>query len=372
MTDAILYGSPLSLFTGRARSYLIKAGIAYRETVHTSAHYNEVVLPKAGGRRGIPTLETETGEVIRDGAAIVDHYEAKSGHGFSPTTPKQNIVSLLFDVIGGEGLLRPAMHYRWNFSDQNHTFLQFHFKTMAPQGPDNTEMAEKFMQSMRNAAQAFGAVPETFELVEGLYGDVLEKLDAHFADQPYLLGGKPSIGDFGLMAPMYGHLGRDPAPLALMQAKAIRVFRWVERMNRPELDVGEFDVQDGAYLAGDEVPETLIAVLKCLAEDFVSETKAAADCINAWIDAQEGLQPGTLVERGVGLGTFDVRGVTVNALAQPFRFYLLKRVQDAYASLDDAGKADVDTMLTACDMRDVLDMKLSREIGTKNNREIWL
>lgn len=372
MTDATLYGSPLSLYTGRARSYLIKAGIPYHETVHTSAHYNDVVLPKAGGRRGIPTLETETGEVIRDGAAIVDHYEAKSGHGFSPQTPKQNIVSLLFDVIGAEGLLRPAMHYRWNFPDQNNAFLQFHFKTMAPQGPDNTAMAEKGMQAMRNAAQAFGAVPETFDLVEALYGETLEALDAHFSDQPYLLGGKPSIGDFGLIAPMYGHLGRDPAPLSMMQAKAIRVLRWVERMNRPEPDVGEFEVQDGAYLSGDEVPDTLITVLKSLAQDFVPETRAVAACINKWIDAQEGLQSGTLVERGVGLGTFEVRGVSINALAQPYRFYLLKRVQDVYAALDDANKADVDAMLTACDMRDVLDMTLTRDIGTKNNREIWL
>lgn len=372
MGTVTLYGSPLSLFTGRARSYLIKAGITYRETVHTSSHYNQVVLPKAGGRRGIPTIETESGDVVRDGAAIIDYYEAKSGHGFSPTTPKQKIVSLLFDVIGAEGLLRPAMHYRWNFPEQNHEFLKFHFKTMAKSGPEQDETAEAFMQQMRNAAQAFGAVPDTFEVVEALYNELLEKLDAHFSAVPYLLGGKPSIGDFGLIAPMYGHLGRDPAPLALMQAKAIRVFRWAERMNRPEPDVGEFEVQDDAYLTGDAVMPTLIDVLKLLAEDFVPETRAAAECINSWIDAQEGLQPGTLVERGVGLGSFKVRGQDINALAQPYRFYLLKRVQDAYAALDDAGKAEVDALLAAGDMSEILDIKLSREIGTKNNREIWL
>lgn len=372
MSEITLYGSPLSLYTGRARSYLIKAGIDYHETIHNSAHYNDVVLPKAGGRRGIPTLETETGEVIRDGAAIIDHYEAKSGHGFSPVTPKQKILSLLFDVIGAEGLLRPAMHYRWNFPDLNHEFLHFHFVTMMPRVPDRVTIAEGAMQQMRGAAEMFGAVPDAFEIIEDLYVGLLEKLNAHFSDQPYLLGGKPSIGDFGMIAPLYGHLGRDPAPLGLMQAKAIRVFRWVERMNRPEPDVGEFEVQNGAWLEGDEIPETLTEVLKSLAEDFVPETRAAADCINGWIDAQEGLQSGTLVERGVGLGTFEIRGVAISALAQPYRFYLLKRVQDAYVSLDAAGRQDVDTLLAACSMSEVLDMKLSRDIGTKNNREVWL
>ncbi len=93
-----------------------------------SQHYNEQVLPKMGGRRSVPVIETETGEVIRDGAAIIDHYEEKSGlRPFSPSTPKQKTLSLLFDVIGAEGLLRPAMHYRWNFPEENLEFLTFIF-----------------------------------------------------------------------------------------------------------------------------------------------------------------------------------------------------------------------------------------------------
>ena len=33
MSKVTLYGSSLSLYTGRARSYLIKAGIPYEETL---------------------------------------------------------------------------------------------------------------------------------------------------------------------------------------------------------------------------------------------------------------------------------------------------------------------------------------------------
>ena len=80
----------------------------------------------------MPVIETETGEVIRDGAAIIDHYEEKNGQRFSPSTPKQRTLSLLFDVIGAEGLLRPAMHYRWNFPEENLEFLRFHFSVLHP------------------------------------------------------------------------------------------------------------------------------------------------------------------------------------------------------------------------------------------------
>lgn len=142
-------------------------------------------------------------------------------------------------------------------------------------------------------------------------------------------------------------------------------------MNRPDLDVGEFEVQDGEYLADDQVPESLIELLKQLAIDFVPETQAASSYINDWIDQQADLVPGTEVERGVGLGTFEVRGVTINALAQPYRFYLLKRVQDEFASLDDQDQKDVAHLLTTCGMSALLDLKLSREIGRENNLEVW-
>ena len=367
-----LYGAPLSLYTGRARSYLIKAGIPYRETMPITEHYLTNVSPLAGGRQSMPTLELPDGGVIRDGVAIIDHFEKHRSHEFSPTTPKQRIVSRLFDVVGAEGLLRPAMHYRWDFPEQNLAFLQYHFQAAMPRGPGRKARADKAMDRMRSAGKAFGAVPETFETIETHYIEFLKILDSHFLDQPYLLGGKPSVADFGMLAPLHAHLGRDPGPLSLMQAHAIRVFRWVERMNRPELDVGEFEIQDGQYLAADEIPDSLVDVLKHIAIDFVPETQAAAACINDWISQQDDLEPGTACPRGVGMANFQLRGVTINALAQPFRFYLLKRVQDEFESLDKQQQEDVTSLLDACDMTGLLKTTLSREIGRLNNLEVWL
>ena len=59
-------------------------------------------------------------------------------------------------------------------------------------------------------------------------------------------------------------------------------------------------------------------------------------------------------------------------MAQPFRFYALKRVQDEYDALNQAHRTDVDALLAACDMSELLDMRLPREIGRHNNLEVWL
>jgi len=119
------------------------------------------------------------------------------------------------------------------------------------------------------------------------------------------------------------------------------------------------------------VPETLLQVLKHIALDFVPETTAAAACINAWLEQQNELEPSTEAQRGVGMCQFNVRGSEINALAQPFRFYLLKRVQDLYERMDAHDQAAGLAMLTACGMTDLLDIKLSRDIVRHNNLEVW-
>lgn len=372
MTGATLYGSPLSLYTGRARSYLIKAGIEYQETTPTSAHFKNTVLPKMGGRQSVPVLELASGEVLRDGAAIIEYFESQNNHGFSPSTPKQNIISRLFDVIGAEGLLRPAMHYRWNFDGLNNAFLQFHFETFIPPGMDRKAMAAASMNRMRSASASFGAVPANFSAIENLYCRFLNALDDHFSEQPYLLGSKPSMGDFGLIAPLYGHLGRDPAPLALMQQRAVHVFRWVERMNRPDMDAGEFADQSNTYHSNDSIPASLIHVLKTIAEDFVPETTAACDAINQWIKSQPRLAANSIVERATGSCTFELANQQITALAQPYRFYLLQRVQAAYDALSTDDKANLDKVLEQCEMQNIMQLKLDRQIGRSNNREVWL
>ena len=372
MDPITLYGAPFSLYTGRARSYFIKAGIDYREEPHASPHFYESVLPKAGGRRGIPTIEFPDGSVIRDGVAIIDHFEGLNGGEFSPATPKQRIVSRLLDAIGAEGLLRPCMHYRWNFDQNNDEFLRFHFRTIYS-GDDVDRAAAERMQFIKDEVNpAWGVTPENHELIESLHLGTLKALNAHFSEHPYFLGGKPCIGDFGMMAPLYGHLGRDPEPLSLMQTHAVRLYRWVERMNRPEPDVGEFANKEYAYLDNDEVPGTLIAALKHFAIDFVPESRAACDLVNQWLDENEDTPALTEVERGLGSCEFDVNGARISAVAQPFRFYVLKRVQDTYDALDEKDRRDVNSLLAACDMRDVLQMRLSRQIGRHNNLEVWL
>ena len=230
------------------------------------------------------------------------------------------------------------------------------------------------MNRMRYAAMIFGVTAQTQAVVESLYLDYLEALNTHFEQDPYLLGWRPSIGDFGLVAPMYAHLGRDPHPAKLMQQRAVSVHRWVERMNRYDQDIPEFFNAGTHFVEDDEVPESLMAVLRILAEDFVPETLGAADVINCWLaenKPETGAPAVGRLAKAPGTASFVLRGETIEALTQPHRFYLLQRVQDDYASLSAAERLGVDAVLTESGMAAILLASLSRRIERADNLEVW-
>jgi hypothetical protein len=230
------------------------------------------------------------------------------------------------------------------------------------------------MNRMRYAAMIFGVTEQSLAVVEALYLEYLDALNTHFENYPYLLGWRPCIGDFGLLAPMYAHLGRDPHPARLMQQRAPAVYRWVERMNRKDQDVPEFFHAGNDFLADDEVPETLVRVLRILAEDFVPETLAAAALINNWLAEHHpeagAVAVGRLAE-ALGTADFTVRGETITALAQPHRFYLLQRVHNAFANSSDEKQTEISTLLEACGMKSLLAAALSRRIVRSENLEVW-
>ena len=154
-----LYAMTHSLYSGRARSYLIKHGIPFEEL--STGH--ESFRRKCSQRESYPPFQRRTpeGQVIRDGAAIIEHFEAANGRPSLPLGAKQQIISALFDVIGTDGLLRPAMHYRWNFPEDNLAFVRYHFLHSQRDTPAREEKTEAMMDRMRHAAMVFGVTDES-------------------------------------------------------------------------------------------------------------------------------------------------------------------------------------------------------------------
>lgn len=372
-----LYGMAASLYTGKVRAYMRRNHVPFREVKAGGEHFNTVVV-NAVGRWIVPVIETPNGDYVQDGTDILDYFESQ---GFSQTSlypgdPKLRVIAHLFELYGGEGMLRAAMHYRWNFDETNLTFLRMAFEDVLPDGLTAEERGPVFLHAsgrMRKAAVAFGVTPETYQTIETTYGEFLSLFHTHLEERPYLFGGAPTLGDYGLFSPLYAHLARDPKPLHLMQTTAPRVFRWTERMNMPERVHDEAALKSGPGLYTFEaIPDTLKALMRFISEDWLPEITAHIEFANDWLAEQDApqLKPGAL-GRGIGMATFDWRGHTIRTAVMPYRFYLLQRLTDAFDALDASDKADIEALFEETNLAPVLRLKTSRRVIRENHLEGW-
>lgn len=241
----ILWGGALSLFTGKVRSYLIKKGISYREFYASHPEFNERIRPIV--RLGVtPILETPGGDVLQDSTEIIDFLErSMPANPMIPNTPVQRTVARLIDAYGTTHLQLAAMHFRWSepYLSEQRAFLDAEFGRVSLITDDRAARnaaGARMIAYFGGMLPAIGCNADTVPGIEAAYFDLLECLDVHFQHVPYLLGGHPTIADFGMMAPLFAHLGRDPAPARLMALRAPNVMRWTERMNLAVIEDAEF------------------------------------------------------------------------------------------------------------------------------------
>ena len=374
-----LYGMPASLYTAKARACLRKQHIDFEELPVGDPRFAAIVAQV--GRFIMPVLETPAGEIIQDSAAIIDHLEAHAPVRLpiTPTSPRQQLVSLVFELFGGEGLLRPAMHYRWNFDAENLDFLRRDFgAALAPAGDatQQTTMFDMASGMMRKAASFFGVSPETQASVEASYLQFLDLFDAHLATSPYLLGGHPTIGDYGLIAPLHAHLSRDPAPARLMKSRAWRVWRWVERMTAPEAQLDGFAGTGEVLLPDDAIPPSLCDLMRYVAEDYLPELVAHVAFANDWLAARPDLpsgsngldQPGA---RAIGMARFAWRGHEIGTAVMPYRFWLLQRLQARFDALASADRDAVEALFAQTGLSPLLHLKTARRVARRDHLEVW-
>ena len=131
--DFILYGMQASLYTGKARAFMRRNRIGVTERGAGHPDYAGKILPVIG-RFIIPVIETPAGDIVQDGTDILD-YLAEQGLSHEPLYPEDPVTRAaahLFELFGNEGLLRPAMHYRWDFDEDNLDFIKFSFQDAFP------------------------------------------------------------------------------------------------------------------------------------------------------------------------------------------------------------------------------------------------
>lgn len=366
-----------SLYAGKVRAYLIKKGLPFRELYppHPDYRTRAAAAVKA---QVIPILETPEGEFVQDTTEIVDYLEARFPEpGMVPGTPVQRAVAWLLEAFGSEYLLPLAMHYRWSYRAEQEMFLQAEFGRVTYSGPDREAARRSGMRRMdyfNGFLPGLGVTAQTIPAMEASYAELLDALDAHLQRFPYLLGGRPSVADFGLMAPMFAHLGRDPVPAHLMKTTAPNVFRWTERMNRSTIADGEFFELPETYFPDDAIPPSLETVLALVFRDWGPELAANIDCFSAWLETDPRPSAGQIVSRDglrkvhptLGWISYDWNGVAMRRHSAPHTLWHFDRAADHARTLEGEAKRRFSALTRRTGGEAVMGLRLPRPLQRDN------
>jgi glutathione S-transferase len=404
-----------SYFSGKVRAYLrfkqsqSALGAGYEDVLATPELIAGLLTPRSGSG-ALPQLEAPDGSWVQDSSEIIDFCEAAHPTASvipdALTAPRQRLAAYLIELLADEWLVVPAFWQRWYFSEAGRPLSHRGFNEQqwgavlgaGGSGAERRAAAEKFFE------QVFG-ISDTRENPKGVYAGLvhlgcdakteqawqasqhhlLGLLETHFDRHDYLLGGRPSLADFGLLGPLYAHLYRDAVPGFALRSYFPLVCEWVERSNGEGalnarmygqklygLDadgrlVGRSASTDAAqWLADDAIAESLVPILGVFFQEMWPVLRSAMRILGDFVasDAHqlgdelpgktftatpgfESLQTGN----GVLTHSFEIGGVVSRRMLVPYQIWMLQRMADALAPArtDPASRASLESFLAQFD-----------------------
>jgi len=331
------YGWQVSPYSAKTRAYLKWKGIPF-DDIAPSAMRMYSTIRRAVGRVIMPTVLSPDGTWMQDTSEIIDALEQQfPSPSTIPSGPRQRIASLLLELHGDEWLPILGMHTRWNIAE-NVQFARTEFgRSGFPgfPGPLQRRLTRPMADKMASYLPLLGVSDETIVGIESFGHALIGQLEAHFSEHPYLLGGRPCLGDLALFGPLWAHVYRDPGSTHWFE-EAPSVRSWFQRLLEPEAS------EPAPFLAEDEVPASLDPIFRTLfAEQFVFLVDLVA-AIDRYCDDNAGANR---VPRSLGNHTFRIGGSQGSRRLITFSQWMAQRPLDAYSMLSDTEKTSVDAWL---------------------------
>ena len=353
----VLIGTEASQFAGKARSYLRWKGVAFDEKMATPEVYRDIIEPRVGFAV-VPVLLTPDNQTIQDTADIIDHIErAEPGPSAYPAGPIQKLVSLLLELYADEWLVIPATHYRWTYNEAWITEDLGRTASPAASRDEQIRIGQVVAAPMKDSIPRMGVSEETISGIEAHYEGFLADYSAHLRRTPFVLGDRPSLGDFALFGPLYGPLYRDPASGERMRTMAPVVVAWVERMLAAK--------GGGELLPNDEIPPTIHPILKRQMTEQLPVLIQSAEALREWSLVQP---KGARIKRSLGTHEFTIGGRRGERSIMSFSLFRLQRVQDHYRSLTGADRQRADELLEAVGGRALATLELPVRLDRRDYR----
>ena len=320
MNTIRLYGSRISYYTGKMQAYLGYKEIPYEFVTLNPGLFRR--LYKETGTGQMPAIELPDGRFITDTTPMIAWLEGQyPENSVMPTDPVMRCISLLLEDYAEEWLWRPAMHYRWSYKPDRLLLSRKIVDEIMTEGalPNFVKRIRIRRRQHGEYVQRDGVSADTWDHVESIYLNTLDRLEAIFSQRPWVLGERPSIADFGYFASMFRHFSQDPTPAEIMRRRAPAVFAWQARLWNARAST-----TSGELLS--EVPADLASTLADMGSGYLPYLNQNA---RAW---QQGVERVDLQLQGV-----PYRSVPVSQ----YRVWCLEQLQQHARQVPEDRQADL-------------------------------
>ena len=235
-----IFGAEMSPYSVKVRSYFRYKGIPHQWILRNAASQAE--YEKYAKLPIVPLVVTPQGAGIQDSTPIIDQMEKLFPEpSIHPGDGVARFVSALIEEFGDEWGNKWMFHYRWTRDVDQISSAGRIARLRASGGSEQqqADLAGTIRARMADRLWFVGSNAQTAPQIEAGFRDMLKLLENHLSERPFLFGGRPAYGDFGLWGQFY-EMWTDPTAGALIEGGAPRVLDWVHRMLWPRAE-GDFE-----------------------------------------------------------------------------------------------------------------------------------
>jgi len=249
-----IIGAEMSPYSVKVRSYFRYKSIPHQWAIRNPASQAE--FDKYAKMPIVPLVVTPDGKGIQDSTPIIDALEKLyPDPSIRPDEPVADFISTLIEEFGDEWGNKWMFHYRWARDVDQISSAGRIARMRGPQASEgqHAALAGQIRARMVDRVWFVGSNEVTAPQIEAGFADMLGLLNDHLATRPYLFGGRPAYGDFGIWGQIY-EMWTDPTAGGLIGGSAPHVLDWVHRMLWPKAE--------GAFEAWPALEPTLMPILQ--------------------------------------------------------------------------------------------------------------
>ncbi|MEE4191784.1 MAG: glutathione S-transferase N-terminal domain-containing protein [Halieaceae bacterium] len=267
-------------------------------------------------------------QAVVDSTPIIRRLEQDfEGRSVLPNDPALAFIDYLIEDFGDEWCTKYMFHYRWHAeadADNAGTRLPLAMDVSMP-AEQLARFKAAFSERQIGRLYVVGSNDSTAPVIDASYRRFLAAMEAHLANQHFMLGGRPGAGDFGLYGQLSQLVGFDPTPRAVAHEVSPRTVAWVDRL----ADQGGLEPSPDDWLPVEQQAASLKGLLAEIGYVYAPALLANARAVAARDERWE----------------CTIDGVTWSQQTFPYQAKCLQWIRERYQGLAVADRARVDAVL---------------------------